>query len=106
MTAANAGFSQTITRTGSTVSNISNPLGGRAWSTGASTSTASPLNNGQSTSDYLFVRGFDFSSLPANIVVTSMTVTFTRSAGNTVVDSAVRFVLAGSVNDRRTQNSR
>jgi hypothetical protein len=105
MTTANAGFSQTITRTGSTVSNISNPLGGRAWTIGASTSTASPLNNGQSTSDYLFVRGFDFSSLPANIVVTGMTVTFTRSAGNTVVDSAVRFVLAGSVNYSTNSNA-
>jgi hypothetical protein len=90
-------FSQTITRTASTVGNLTNPDGGRAWFNGGTSSTASPINNGQSETDYMWVRGFDFSSLPANIVVTGLSVTFTIQAGNTVVDSAVRLVLGGAV---------
>lgn len=88
---------QTITRTASTASNLANPSGGRNWSIGATISDANPLNNGLSNTDYLFVRGFDFSSLPSNIVVTGLSVTFTRSAGTSVSDSAVRLVVAGAV---------
>jgi hypothetical protein len=97
MTAANAGFSQTITRTGSTVSNISNPDNARTWSVGSSASTAGTLNPSFTETDYMFVKGFDFSTLPTNIVVTGLTVTFSRSAGNGALDSAVRMVLGGAI---------
>lgn len=97
MTTANAGFGQTITRTGSTVSNISNPDNARTWSVGSSASTAGTLNPSFTETDYMFVKGFDFSSLPANIVVTGFSVTFDRSAGNGALDSAVRMVLDGAI---------
>lgn len=93
---SHAGFSQTITTSGSIASNIAR-VGTRSWSIGASSSTASPLNNGLNTTDYLFIRGFDFSSLPPSISVTSLTVTFTRQANLTVTDGEVRLVIAGTV---------
>ena len=88
-------FAQTISRTASTVSTLPVP-GGRSWSIGATSSTVS-LNNGNPESDYLVIKGFDFSALPANIVVNSLTVSITRSAQPTAVDRDVRLVLAGTV---------
>lgn len=97
MTAANAGFSQTITRTGSTVSTISNPDNARTWSVGTSASTAGTLNPSFPETDYMFVKGFDFSTLPSSIVITGLSVTINRSAGSGALDSAVRLVLGGNV---------
>jgi hypothetical protein len=88
--------SQSVNTTGSIVANIARS-GARSWSIGASTSTASPLNNGVTRTDYLFIRGFDFSGLPTNISVTSLSVTFTRQADATATDDEVRLVLGGVV---------
>ena len=60
-------FSQTVNSNSTTAANIINPTGGRTWSL-TSPFTATPLNNGQELTDYLFLSGFNFSSLPANIV--------------------------------------
>lgn len=88
--------SQSVNTTGSIAANISRS-GTRSWSIGTSTSTGTPLNNGVNRTDYLFIRGFDFSGLPSNISVTSLTVTFTRQADATVTDDEVRLVLGGVV---------
>lgn len=97
MTASQVGLGQTITRTGSTVSNISNPDNARAWTVGGTSSTAGTLNPAFSETDYMVVKGFNFFSLPVNIVVTGLSVTFTRSASVAATDSAVRLVLAGNL---------
>jgi hypothetical protein len=97
MTAANAGYGQVITRTGSTVSSINNPDNARTWSVGSSASTAGVLNPSFTETDYMVVKGFDFASLPVNIVVTGFTVSFNRSASGGALDSAVRIVLDGAI---------
>lgn len=88
--------SQSVNTSGSIVANIGRS-GARSWNIGTSTSTGTPLNNGVFRTDYLFIRGFDFSGLPSNISVTSLTVTFTRQADATVTDDEVRLVLGGVV---------
>lgn len=88
--------SQSVSTSGNIASNIGRS-GARSWGIGSSTSTASPLNNGVTRTDYLFIRGFNFSSLPSNISVTSLTVTITRQADASASDDEVRLVLGGSV---------
>jgi hypothetical protein len=88
-------FAQTISRTASTVSQLPVP-GGRAWSVGPTRSTVS-LSNGNPESDYLVIKGFDFSTLPTNIVVNSLNVTITRKSEPTAGDRDVRLVLGGTV---------
>lgn len=89
-------FAQSVSTSGNIAADL--PTGGtRNWTVGATTSTASGMNNGNPLTTYLFIRGFDFSSLPTNISVTSLTVTFTRSADATITDNEVRLVLAGTV---------
>lgn len=88
-------FSQTITATATTASNLGT---GRAWTT-TLPFTATPLNNGQQLTQYLYLSGFSFTGLPANISVNSMTVSFTRYAtAGTISDEDVRLVLGGVVN--------
>lgn len=87
---------QSVNTSGSIAANISRP-GARSWNIGSITSTGTPLNNGVSRTDYLFIRGFDFSGLPSGITVTSLSVTFTRQADATATDDEVRFVLGGVV---------
>lgn len=88
--------SQSVNTSGNIVANMGRS-GARSWNIGTSTSTATPLNNGVSRTDYLFIRGFDFSSLPTTISVTSFTVSFSRQADATATDDEVRLVLGGVV---------
>lgn len=88
-------FSQTVTATATTASNLGT---GSAWTT-TLPFTATPLNNGQQVTRNLYLSGFDFSTLPANITVNSMTVTFSRRAtAGTIIDEDVRLVLGGVLN--------
>ncbi len=96
--------SQSVTTNGSIAANISRS-GARSWNIGTATSTGTPLNNGVSRTDYLWIRGFNFSDLPSNISVESLTVTFTRQADGTATDDEVRLVLGGEVYSGSNSNA-
>lgn len=96
--------SQSVTTNGSIAANIGRS-GARSWNIGTATSTALPLNNGVSRTDYLWIRGFNFSDLPSNISVKSLTVTFTRQADATATDDEVRLVLGGVVYSGSNSNA-
>lgn len=86
---------QSITTTNTQSMNL--PItGGRNWTISGTTASANILNNGTNYSDYLYFYGFNFSSLPTNAVINTFTVTITRGAQNTVVDSSVRLYVAGA----------
>lgn len=89
-------FSQTINPT-STFSATSGGAGS-AWSFSSSTRLwTSSLNSG-SQSEFLYSNSFDLSSLPSNVTLSSITVTFTRSAsGSNVQDSSVRLRIGSNV---------
>jgi hypothetical protein len=90
------GFSQTIITTGTSASNFS--VAGRTWNIiNSTTATAGPLSNGQNVTDYIVVKGFNFSTLPINIAVQSISITFSRSGTGTITDNKISLVLANAI---------
>lgn len=89
-------FAQSATRTSTTATSLNAPAGNRSWNAAAPNFAAGVLNNGNRNTHYLYFSNFGF-TLPANISVNSLSVTFSRSSSASAVDSAIRLVIGGSV---------
>lgn len=71
---------------------------GSAWNFNSSTRLwTSNVSNGNQ-SEFLFSNTFDLTNLPSNVTLSSISLTFTRSAsGSNIVDSAVRLRIGNNV---------